>query len=67
MTIFQVDVVVEFTKSEEKGRWCVCMSKSGQLLEQGLFIETSLILSMPLPQDLLQLALNAAIISNPLL
>jgi hypothetical protein len=62
-----LDIVVEFTAAHEKGRWCVSMSKSGLLLEQGLFIESSLILPMPVPQDVLRPAFKAAIISDPLL
>jgi hypothetical protein len=63
----QADVVVEFAAEHEKGRWCVITNSSGSVLEQGLFIEASLILPMPLPLHLLRPAIKAAIGSNPLL
>ena len=63
----QTDAVLEFTAAHEKGRWCVITSSSGSVLEQGLFIEASLILPMPLPPHLLRPAVKAAVASNPLL
>ena len=48
-------------------QYSLSISKSGQILEQGLFIESSLILPMSLPQDLLRKAFKAALASDPLM
>jgi hypothetical protein len=63
----QLDAVVEFTTAHEKGRWCVSVDRVGRVLQHGLFIESSLILTMPLPLHLLQPAFAAAVASEPLL
>jgi hypothetical protein len=63
----QTDAVLEFTAAHEKGRWCETRSSSGSVLRQGLFIEASLILPMPLPLHLLRPVVKAAVASDPLL
>lgn len=63
----QLDAVIEFTTAREKGRWCLSVSSSGSVLQEGLFIESSLILPMPVPHELFRPAFKAAIASDPLL
>jgi hypothetical protein len=62
-----MDIVAEFTSADEKGRWGLSVNCNGDVLEEGLYIESSLILSMHVPEYIICPALKSAIFSNPLM